>query len=462
MKSNPFNSLDKALSKAQQAKEEAAHRKTAIFLIVGLDFGTAYTKCMVRDFNYRRATPLSFEVDGEDTFFIPSELTWSGGRLSHPLDGAVAGGQALAYLKMALAFAAMSERSDWLDAVMRPIGVTESQQQLGHIRALVVFYLVGVLRAVHSFIEGKWKDFGAHKDDAVFYNMAVPVAQARDESVQTIFRECLNTAVTIVQRKAALPVELPALVAVVEQHRTAQSSICDLLPEVTANVQSYVRSRGGREGLYLFADIGAGTVDFSIFIYFTSQGDRRLTYPHAAVELLGSSQLEMRTFQRSQAALTRQLRLLKEGASRNGEWKMNLATELNTTRSEVRTELTNATERAIALAKRKLRRWQFQQMQILFGGGGCSPQPYEDGIKAAFHERWGLTAISQPLPVPSDVDWPPGDHGKLFRRFSVAYGLTFLPPEKPEERFPDEVSELGPDDHPVRARRIEAPSKDEV
>lgn len=461
MKSNPFNSLEKALSKAQQAKEEAAHRKTAIILIVGLDFGTAYTKCLVRDFGYRRGTPLSFEIDGSDSFFIPSELTLRDGRLAHPLDGETDGGRALSYLKMALAFAALGERSDWLDAVMRPIGVSESQRQLEHMRALVVFYLVGVLRAVHTFIGEKWKDFGKHKDDAVFYNMAVPVAQAGDVSVQAAFRECLNTAVALVQRKVKLPDEVPALLALVEQHRAAQSPICDLMPEVTANVQSYVRSRGGREGLYLFADVGAGTVDFSIFIYFTSGGDRALTYPHAAVELLGSSQLELRTFQRSQVALTRQLRLLKEGATREAEWRMNLTKELQSTRDEIRAELATATERAVVLAKRKLHHWQFNTMQILFGGGGCSSNPYENGIEAAFIPRWGLTAVSQPLPVPSDVDWPSGQGSALFRRFAVAYGLSFLPTDQPIQRFPDDVAELGPDARP-RAAHYEAPTKDEV
>ena len=140
---------------------------------------------------------------------------------------------------------------------------------------------------------------------------------------------------------------------------------------------------------------------------------------------------------------------------------MNLATALNTTRTEIRAELKAATERVIHLAKRKLRRGQFQQMQILFGGGGCSPEPYEQGIAIAFHPRWGLTPVTQPLPVPSDVDWPTGQGANLFRRFSVAYGLSFLPTDQPIQRFPDEISELDLDDHP-RAHRIEAPSKDEV
>jgi hypothetical protein len=113
----------------------------------------------------------------------------------------------------------------------------------------------------------------------------------------------------------------------------------------------------------------------------------------------------MRTFQRSQVALTRRLRLLKEGVSRNGDWKMNLTTELNATRAEIRTELTEATVCAVSLAKRKLRICQFQTMQILFGGGGCSPEPYENGIKAVLH-RAGTHGCESTAPS-HDVDSPP-------------------------------------------------------
>ena len=55
MKSNGFNLFDQAFAVAEQKKTEKIEkstRKTPIYLIVGLDFGTAFTKCMVRDRNY--------------------------------------------------------------------------------------------------------------------------------------------------------------------------------------------------------------------------------------------------------------------------------------------------------------------------------------------------------------------------------------------------------------------------
>jgi hypothetical protein len=205
--------------------------------------------------------------------------------------------------------------------------------------------------------------------------------------------------------------------------------------------------------------VGAGTVDYSIFIYYSLDGDRALTYPHAAVEFLGSSQLEMRTFQRSHTAILKQLRLLKEGVSRDGELRINLLSELKTTRLSIVAEITAATERAVALTRRKLKREQFQEMQILYGGGGWTPDPYSAGIEAAFNFRMGLKPESHPLPVPNDVDWPTGEGLKLFRRFSVAYGLSFLPTDQPIQRFPDEVSEIGADEDTASVRLAEAASK---
>ncbi len=462
MTSKPLNSFGQAFASAQQAKAEAAIRKTPIYLIVGLDFGTAYTKCMVRDYGHR-ATPISFQTDGAPSFFVPSELTLQKARLQHPLDrAAVRDGATLSFLKMALISAVVGERSDWLDGIMRPLEMMGSFRALEYTRALVVFYLAHVLAKVQEFVAAKWPAFGQHGQDQIFYNMAVPVAQAQDQVIQDAFRDCLEAAVSLSAKPAQIPCDLPALLTLTGQTRSRRLPNCDLLPEVTANVQSYVKSRGGREGLYLFADIGAGTVDFSVFIYYHSGGNPALSYPHAAVEMLGSSQMELRTFQRVQAGVTRQLRRLKEGDSVDGHWRLNLNEELKSTCDILRQELSDATEQMVVRTKPKIALFQFRTMQILYGGGGCCQEPYKSGIEAAFAPRWGLSATSQPLPVPNDADWPTGQGALLFRRFSVAYGLSFLPTDQPVQRFPDQIGELPREQTSARTPRAAAPSKDEV
>jgi len=461
MKPSGFNSLDQALATAQTQKEAAEKQRPPIFLVVGLDFGTAYTKCMVRDRNYRKAYPVPYTMKGGKTYFLPSEIYFGQGRMSHPLQDSREETRTLAFLKMALAAAANGSRSDWLDGVTKTINAEQNPDQLRSVKSLVIFFLVHTLKHVHSFIMERWKNFGQIKGDTVFYNMAVPVAHARDEAIMATFRECLEVAVHYLQSGIEIPDSLEELNSLAGKTASPTLDICDLLPEVTANIQSYVRSRGGREGLYLFADVGAGTVDYSVFLFYRQDGELLLSYPHAAVEHLGSSQLELRTYQRCHLDLTRQIRLLKESEISEGAYTLDLAKELKATQKSLATEITDATTKVIGLTRRKIRRNQFQRMQILYGGGGCAPNPYQSSIAASFTPGWGLIAESQPLPEPPDVEWPNGDGNGLFRRFSVAYGLSFLPTDFPLQRFPDEIDELDPDDRP-RKELPAAPTKDEV
>lgn len=464
MTPNGFSAFDQAFAAAEQKKIEDSTRKTPIYLIVGLDFGTAFTKCMVRDFNYRRATPVSFGHNGESASLIPSKLGWHAGRLVHPLDGIEDAAITLSFIKMALASAAAGTVSDWLDGVVRPLGVDDPKRQLETLQALVIFYIERILREVHDWIQVRWEDFGQVAGDTVYYNMAVPVAQAADSAVIEAFSDCLNTAVSLLRTGTHTPSNLSECRLYMAIHCNQRFPECALIPEVTANVQSYIRSRGGRHGLYLFADVGAGTVDFSVFIFYDDHGDTALTYPHAAVEHLGSSQLEFRSFHSLQTNLMEKLRLVKEGASGSGsgKWEVNLPVALDYTRNKMKGEITEVTQRVIGYTQRKVRRQQFQTMEILYGGGGCCESPYEEGIEAAFEPRWGLNPVSQPLPLPDDVDWPENNGAQLFKRFSVAYGLSFLPSDHPIQHFPDEIGEFDPaENHPQRDTPA-APSKDEV
>jgi hypothetical protein len=461
MKPNGSSAFGQAFAAAEQKKTEESSRKTPIYLIVGLDFGTAFTKCMVRDFNYRRATPVEFELDENSTHLVPSRLGWHAGKMFHPLDQGIAESVELPFIKMALASAATGTASDWLDGITRPLGIDDSRLNLESIQALVVFYIERILRDVHEWIQERWADFGSLAGDTIYYNMAVPVAQAREGNIIDAFRECLDAAVGFLRSHKIPPANLNDCIVAMNRFKMTRIPECELIPEVTANVQSYVRSRGGREGIYLFADVGAGTVDFSVFIYYEDRGDKALSYPHAAVEHLGSSQLEIRAFHRLQTALTNALRQLKEGALNYGTCNVKLTDTLAQTSASMGSELTEVTARVLGLTRRKVRRIQFQTMQILYGGGGCSETPYQIGIQAAFDPRFGLKAESQPLPVPEDVDWPDDDGTELFKRFSVAYGLSFLPTDQPIQHFPDEIREFDPaTDHPSRNIPA-APSKDE-
>jgi hypothetical protein len=107
----------------------------------------------------------------------------------------------------------------------------------------------------------------------------------------------------------------------------------------------------------------------------------------------------------------------------------------------------------VAKAKAKVlrRSRQFKKILILYGGGGVCKHPYEQGVTAAFG-HWQLTPEARALPEPPDLIWPRGvDGGALFKRFSVAYGLSFLRAVLDEHRFPEEIIPLQEPENEARS-----------
>src|SRR4051812_26839849 len=101
MATRPLNSLADRFVTALVGRSVARRTKPLVFNI-GLDFGTAFTKCLVRDVSNNVAFPVFAKVAGVTTFLIPSEVRVRNGQLSVPFDTDYAG-DAVSYLKMAVA-----------------------------------------------------------------------------------------------------------------------------------------------------------------------------------------------------------------------------------------------------------------------------------------------------------------------------------------------------------------------
>ena len=101
---------------------------------------------------------------------------------------------------------------------------------------------------------------------------------------------------------------------------------------------------------------------------------------------------------------------------------------------------------------------------MLIGGGGAETPLYQNAINRWFdqcnHSRPDLI----PIPLPGDLIWPSqineASRIRLFKRFSVAYGLSFDRANLEDHRYPQDMPPLpvGEDTSPVR---IQAATKDE-
>jgi hypothetical protein len=129
-----------------------------------------------------------------------------------------------------------------------------------------------VLGTVRHQVKERLPDFCEHPKDYMAVNLAVPVGDVERAEVNRLYQRILHEAWTLADQlyghsSIALE-ELDYLRR--ENHVTKDPSIsqaCFIYPEVSANVQGFVRSRASSNGMYLFSDTGAATVDRSVFIY---------------------------------------------------------------------------------------------------------------------------------------------------------------------------------------------------
>jgi hypothetical protein len=446
------------------------------FVQVGFDFGTAFCKCVCRDvFTDKAWVHLPSGREGAELpFLIPAAIGFDGGKLQHRPDvsGAYHPGM-LQYVKMALQKVALQQ---WDDPVLLPYSQMmpgDSRADLAEfVRMCAIYLIAGVMGGVSRDVQER---FPGHVDgDYLAVNMAVPVADAQNPEVNMLFEDALRLAWCIKEDFVGYsPVSISELVAMMEAKSDEVRSpgvveACCIYPEVSANVQGFVRSRTSREGLYLFSDTGAGTVDQSIFLFVRRDGQDHLAYLHADVLPFGSATIERLAAQRNGGESYENLehwRLKKEAGD--------MSTELRKVRYIIEAKLGKGTLRSIARAKQKLWcREQINRMRVIFGGGGHCKCPYRSAVMDQFdqpvfdsdkiHRRRGEGSLDLGMPVPGDLNVD-SDGPRWMSRLAVAYGLSFEKGELATFKLPKEMEKPTGGQVWKRQRVVfHAPSKDET
>lgn len=459
-----------ALPAPTQGAPDSGH-----FIQIGLDFGTAFTKCVYRDVMLDKAwvhLP-TIVKDSEMPFLLPSVLQHSAGKLSHPgsTGGAYKAG-CLYHVKMALEKVG---REKWsapeltaYQEVAKALGINVAD----FVEACAVYFIASALGGVLQEINARFK--GASAQGQIFVNMAVPVADIDHPNVNEVFCRTLRLAWVLAEQLAEFPkTGVSELMEMIRKARSKTDSAivreaCFLYPEVSANVQAFVRSRVSREGLYLFSDTGAGTVDQSVFLFSRSDGKDRLTYLAARVLPLGSSHIEIRAASKSKKAGWQDLeqwRELKESGRLNRT--------LMTVKLEMRTELSEESSMTIGQAKLKLiNPQQINQLTMIFGGGGHCHIPYQMALMEQFENyyftpvkidqrRRGNEPFDIGMPSPLDLELPRGGK-RWLDRLTVAYGLSFEQGQLADFKLPRQVPYPSPEEiwRPRRAL-VSTVSKDD-
>ncbi len=419
------------------------------FLQIGFDFGTAYSKCVIRDVGLDKARvflpaqPLVTHLP----FLLPSRLTLNDGSVTLPQGGGLhyAAGD-LGMLKVALHRVAEGNTNDPVLARYRSL-LADLNLHPTDLPALVeacaASYFTLLLSAFKRDIASSYPDFGALPADYIAVNAALPVAAVEQIPVTRAFQRALTAAWNLTESRTdwqSLDV-LDMLRRVREAEQSpSDDGRCYFYPEVSANVQGFVRSRTSAPDIYLFLDTGAGTVDASVFIY-SRQEREKVTYLGAGVYRLGSSYIESRAAehlkQDTPESLER-LRADKEAGTKHPALEMVKAA----IRKELSTELYGLLG-TVKKDKLQVRRQLFD-IKVIFGGGGHAENPYERATFDTFQSGIFPTNFDPPpavgLPFPADLELKTETQTALWlKRLTVAYGLSFPKYELAPFRLPKDV-----------------------
>jgi len=406
-------------------------------VVAGIDFGTSFTKVVLRDNNTPGSKAVVVPFPQRPDGLLPSLVGIQGDKLMAPTFPE--GVDYVPYLKMLAAHIAGGE--NFGDAPIRtPVALKallRSRTDLELARDLLALYFAHVIAATEDFIrnDSPWRDFDfspKSSDDFLIFQLGVPTGLLADGGkTERLFREAFIAGYELRR-------EVDVKMAIARPHSMWSKGVdkalngdkgdldkrfewqCLLYPEVAAAVQTVFRSPNARDGLYITMDVGAGTVDLNAFRRFSGHpGDRRtkriaqLDYYSAIVCPLGVQNLK----------------------DPHGAVELRSKEQI---RQELRQSLRTLYGRAIRYQpnNRDLRRRTWDDATFFIFGGGARYSGYRNNFIAGLEEAGINHPQAHNLPEANDISCP---RRVEFGRFAVAYGLSFFRPSLNTVSLPHEL-----------------------
>lgn len=251
---------DKAIALAPQM--ELAGRQTQVLvgeaqaqheIVLGVDFGTSSVKVVTGD----RALGKSFVVpfgnhEGIEKYLLPSRLFQTGSQFS-----LAAGSECHRDLKLAF--------------------LAAPQSQDNQVR--IVAFLALVIQRARAWLLTRHAQ--TYRRTQLFWKLSVglPAAHYQDSKMFEPFKRLCEAAWAAAGQPGA--VDEPTIVKLLRQPPSATGSDQDaevmVVPEIAAQIYGYVVSNSfdrKAQNIFLMTDVGAGTVDASLFHVFPARGGK--------------------------------------------------------------------------------------------------------------------------------------------------------------------------------------------
>ena len=426
-----------------------APKARSLAINLGIDFGTSFTKVCFRDLGSEVSGTVATGKGGKEALVSSIVAIGSDGRLF--LGDSVSGKQPaviVPYLKMRLAGAPIDESLPAFEGI--DLNKAES------VRALAAWFLASVIQRSQQWLAVHEADRLKNRIPVWSANVGVPVEHYDSQALAT-FEEVLGVAWLWVKDDQVPKMVQQALSSYGFTQPRLVTEVTDFhaVPEIAAAVQSFVMSREAVPGIYVYFDVGGGTVDGVAFNFLNFRGERSINFYSGKVEPLGVSAIgtalaEGATGEIDAVAL---VKLLKSCApSTLAEFVQRIRrlvgyVIMTARQKDGRNWQENAFQSADYERKfiGRLSASRMRPLVVFMGGGGSNSDWYRQSIESTYrafqHHNAGVPPYKLvEVPRPKDFILPKGSADE-FVRFAISYGLSFPFGEGPDIGLPSQFGE---------------------
>ena len=448
------------------------------FIVIGLDFGTTYTKCVFRDDVNGESWPVSFHLNGKNTYFVDSFVNLQatpgeGGAIKSPFQGNlqrdIQGNQGTRrYLKVRLLRAVIESPQD---TVLLYDAKLNAALYLSHV-------LFHVMDKVNVWASARRIGFA---DLNLLVQMCMPDRHSDQQKMGSTPRDVFRSVLSVAYAAAlsrynefiasghvpGSPLDFAPLPSVDDIRSRMDVPIaadrsCRCVSETYAISQTVLMNRSVPSGFFFIVDVGGGTVDVSL-VHVQRNSSRPFVIYENEVIFQGSSVFDVKLKARFPDLSFKQVINLKEGRKAGlppsfdpnafeSEWAVIAKQVYNDTATNLGTVIWRSLHYWGSLylmgsdgkMERNPRLWpavkgsDFKDFQYIFLGNGYVKDPYEEACRYFYRTMgWEINPNTLQLMPPSDFKGL--DHASLgfskptqvlsdpfvMRRFAVAYGLSF-------------------------------------
>ena len=448
------------------------------FIVIGLDFGTTYTKCVFRDDVNGESWPVSFHLNGKNTYFVDSFVNLQatpgeGGAIKSPFQGNlqrdIQGNQGTRrYLKVRLLRAVIESPQD-------TVLLYDAKLNAGLYLSHVLFH---VMDKVNVWASARRIGFA---DLNLLVQMCMPDRHSDQQKMGSTPRDVFRSVLSVAYAAAlsryneyiasghvpGSPLDFAPLPSVDDIRSRMDVPIaadrsCRCVSETYAISQTVLMNRSVPSGFFFIVDVGGGTVDVSL-VHVQRNSSRPFVIYENEVIFQGSSVFDVKLKARFPDLSFKQVINLKEGRKAGlppsfdsnafeSEWAVIAKQVYNDTATNLGTVIWRSLHYWGSLylmgsggkMERNPRLWpavkgsDFKDFQYIFLGNGYVKDPYEEACRYFYRTMgWEINPNTLQLMPPSDFKGL--DHASLgfskptqvlsdpfvMRRFAVAYGLSF-------------------------------------